>query len=67
MKRMAEILEAKQQKKLEDYKSKAFAEKLDRIGFVIYITLGVIYVCCMVAIAKQDFCSENNLDFWTDW
>lgn len=67
LQKMVDFLEAKQEEDLKEHKTKAFAEKLDRVFFVAYLSLCVIYVFALVAIIQQEFCSENNLDFWKDW
>lgn len=67
LQRLVGFLEARQQKDHKEHKTKAFAEKLNRVSLVVYLSLCVIYVCSIIAIIQQEFCSENNLNFWNDW
>lgn len=64
--RVMGFLEGRQWQEREESKAKAYAEKLDRIGFLVYISVCVLYIIGVVATATGEFCDSNNLDFWRD-
>ncbi|XP_076853421.1 uncharacterized protein LOC143508642 [Brachyhypopomus gauderio] len=41
-----------------------FANRFDKICFMVYLCIDIIYVIAVIAISRTDFCKVNNLDFW---
>ncbi|KAG9264584.1 5-hydroxytryptamine receptor 3A-like [Astyanax mexicanus] len=48
----------------EAKKKQNLANRFDRICFWIYFCTDVVYVICLIAITRTEFCKINNLDFW---
>ncbi|XP_036446323.1 5-hydroxytryptamine receptor 3A-like [Colossoma macropomum] len=49
----------------ESKKRQFFANRFDKICFWIYFCIDVIYIICLTAITRTEFCKINNLDFWS--
>ncbi|KAI4900558.1 hypothetical protein NFI96_026746, partial [Prochilodus magdalenae] len=59
------FLETMEKDNKESTKKLFFANRFDKAFFWIYFCIDVIYVICLIAITRTEFCKINNLDFWS--